>query len=395
MISPAVITRLAKREFRFAPGVVFLNHASFGPVPESGRRAVESLLATQGRLSADPEVDDESYSLLAQSKRHFGRMIGQRAQRVAFAQNASVGINSILWGLALRNGERLLIPAVEFPSLVYAAKNVADKRGLRIEKLPCPDGYLDTKTLRRALRQKAAVLAMSWVQYFNGWRHDLQELTEICHNAGCFVLADLTQGAGAVPFSMQRQGVDAVVCGTQKWLFGQTGGGFFAVASAPIRRVNPIFAGWLGYDWRYRWERLQTWNRRPHRDGRVWEVGTYPFYSIRLIHAGLRLLDRVGVRRVFSRIDSLTGILAEHLATGEYHVWRPSQRSHRSGIVTIRGPRIAALHRYLTGRRIYTSLREGTIRVSPHFHNTTADIDALVEGIRQFARGGYRSTRRK
>lgn len=375
-----------RREFEIPRGTTFLNHASFGPVPRAARIAVEALLRKQGRFTSDPDVDHETFSLLDQSRRMFASLTGADARRVAFAPNASYGINAVLCGLNLGKGRRVLVPANEFPAAVYAVRSMCERLGAVLIPIPCPDGSMDLDQLRILLRKRADVLVMSWVQYFNGFRNDLKGIGRLCKEHGCFFLVDVTQGAGAVPLNMRRDGVDAIACGTQKWLLGQTGGGFFSISNSPIREVRPPYAGWLGYDWGYTWGDLQRWDRPRLPDGRFWEVGTYPFYSVRLAHAGLSLITKCGIKTVFGRIQALHARLIEALASSQYRPVVIGGSRNRSGIVSFKGPRTTELHRFLMSKRIFVSLREGNIRVSPHFYNTEVEIDRLANVIHQFER---------
>ena len=380
-----------RREFEIQRGVTFLNHASFGPVPRRGRQAVENLIRRQGKFTGDPDVDAETFSMLEESRRMFARLTGADVRRVAFAPNASYGLNAILCGLNLKKGDRILVPANEFPASAYVGRSLAERMGARMVSIPCPEGSLDLESLQSALRRGAAVLVTSWVQYFNGFRNDLSVLSRLCHDNGCFLLVDVTQGAGAVPLNMRRDGVDAIACGAQKWLLGQTGAGFFAVSPAAIRPFSPPYAGWLGYDWGYTWGDLQRWDRPAFRDGRFWEVGTYPFYSVRLAHSGLSILIECGIQTIHDRIQALHNRLIDALGSSSYRPIVFAKARNRSGILSITGPKATHLQRLLLEKRIYVSLREGNIRVSPHFYNTEGEVDRLALAIARFDR----SCRRK
>lgn len=373
-----------KSEFDFDPGVVFLNHASFGPVTRRGRAAVESLMDRWGHLSAGPDVDEETFRMLAESRRMFGAMIDADFNQVAFAPNTSYGLNAVLWGLNLRPGERILTTEIEFPAVVYAVQHIARRQGLGIEVLPCPNGFLSLETLEQALRQKAAVLTISWVQYFNGYRYDAKALTDLCHRYGCLVLLDAIQGVGAVPISVRESGVDALACGAQKWLFGQTGSGFLCISPTPVRPIVPPYQGWLSVDWGYNFEELQFSDRRTYTDGRRWETGTYPFFAARLSHAGLSVLTEAGRTRIWNNVRAVLDRLEAGLGDSRYRFARFPHEENRSGIGMIGGPRCRDLHQHLKARQIHTSFREGNIRVSPHFYNTEGDADRLIEAVREF-----------
>ncbi len=380
-----VLTRW-RREFPIPKSTTFLNNASFGPVPISARKAIEALFRKQSEFKGNPDVDGETFSLLDESRRMFASLVNANPARVAFAPNASFGLNAILHGLELKRGERVLVPANEFPAVVYAVRSLCEKSRLSMIPINCSRGAIDHLQLQSELERGAAVLAMSWIQYFNGYRNELRAISDLCHKHSCFVLADVTQGAGVVPFDMMSDQVDAIACGTQKWLLGQTGGGFFAIAESPRREVTPLYAGWLGFDWDHSWADLQRWDQRPLPDGRVWEVGTYPFYSVRMVHAGLRILTACGVERVYRHVLSLHQTLIDGLQGTPYTPVIFPEPSNQSAIITFAGPDTSGLHRYLLNKRVYVSLREGNIRVSPHFYNTYGDIERLCRLVRTYSK---------
>jgi cysteine desulfurase/selenocysteine lyase len=53
--------------------------------------------------------------------------------------------------------------------------------------------------LRRELSSRTRVVAVSWVSFFDGYRHDLAALAEIAHAAGAWFCVDAIQGLGAFP----------------------------------------------------------------------------------------------------------------------------------------------------------------------------------------------------
>lgn len=373
-------------EFEIPEDVAFFNHAAFGPVTRRGRRSVETLMDRWGRFADGPDVDEETYRLLSEARDLFAQIIGARHDRVAFAPNTSFGINAVLWGLPLRSGERILVADSEFPAAVYVVQNVAARRGLKIGTMPTTGGYVAMEDFEAALRGGAAVLVLSWVQFFNGYRYDLQEVTDLCHRHGCFVLIDATQGAGAIPLDVASSGIDALACGGQKWLFGQPGSGFFYIAPEPVRPVTPPFAGWLGVDWGYEFYDLRRWDRPPYPDGRQWEVGTYPYFATRFVREGLGLIHDCGIQAVWRTICGVHERVVGGLSRSRFVPLVFPAACNRSGILVLQGGDTRELHRHLTKRKVFTALREGNIRLSPHFHTADADADHLLYTIEEFER---------
>jgi selenocysteine lyase/cysteine desulfurase len=140
----------------------------------------------------------------------------------------------------------------------------------------------------------------------------------------------------------------------------------------------------MSVDWGYRFHDLRHWDKPVYDDGRQWEVGTYPYCAVRMAAAGLEMLNRCGTDEIWSRIERLRTHLQNGLDGTPYSV-EVFPNGNVSAIMRINGPRVTELHPFLTKRRIYTSLREGGIRVSPHFYNTTDDIDTLLNAIQEFS----------
>jgi len=372
-----------RKEFPHTRRAVFFDHANFGPSPKRARRLVDQLGARFQAL--DPLIDRESFALLAKIKKDFGRIIGAHGDDISYLPNTTFGINHILLGLKLRPGERIMLPENEFPALAYPILYLVKKRRLKVQLLPCPHGYLELDDLDCALgKHKTALFATSWVQYHNGYRYDAAALADVCHRHGTFFLLDGTQGIGAVPLNAGKAGVDALACGGQKWLFCQTGSGFLYLSPHPIRKVEPMAIGWLAADWNITFNDLQRHDRPIFSDGRRFEWGTYPYYSLRLAQVGLELIRAAGPRRTFRHVTRLLDHLVEFLREGPYTIVSDLRSKCRSTIFAFTGPKIERLHRHLADRKVRVSLREGNIRVSPHFYNTPQEMRRCISVIGEY-----------
>ncbi len=372
-----------RRGFAHTRQAVFFDHANFSPPSKKARRLIDGLAARYQEL--DPHIDSESFAILRHIKQDFARIIHARGDEISYLPNTSTGINHILLGLNLKRGERILLPELEFPALVYPISYLARKIGLRLEFLPCPGGYFTLDVLKKALnKKKTALLATSWVQYQNGYRYDARELAELCHRHGAFFLLDATQGVGTVPLNVKKAGIDALACGGSKWLLCQTGSGFLYLHPEPVRPVRPVSIGWLAVDWDITFSDLQRRDRPLFTDGRRFEWGTYPYYNLRLAQVGLELILAAGVGRTYTHINGLLNELRSFLPRTQYAVSSPQTARHRSAILTFTGPEIGKLHQYLADNRFKVSLREGNIRVSPHFYNTSGEMRRFITTIRKF-----------
>ena len=72
---------------------------------------------------------------------------------------------------------------------------------------------------------RVRVLAVSLVQFSNGYQVDLARLSKRARETNTFLVVDAIQGLGAVPVDLQATPVDILSCGGQKWLLSRGAAG--------------------------------------------------------------------------------------------------------------------------------------------------------------------------
>jgi len=114
------------------------------------------------------------------------------------------------------------------------------------------------------------------------------------------------------------------------------------------------------------------------------ETGTPNFLGYVGAKVALGLLLEVGVANIERRVLKLTDHLITRLQDLGIELQTPTERESRSGIVNFRvDDQKAALDRLLR-KRIIISIRTGGVRVSPHFYNTTKEIDRLIDQVERY-----------
>jgi selenocysteine lyase/cysteine desulfurase len=176
---------------------------------------------------------------------------------------------------------------------------------------------------------------------------------------------------------------DYLVAGALKYLLGIPGIAFLYVRSGLVDAVPPRLTGWFG-----RVDPFAFDSRRldfPDH-ARRFEVGTHSVASAYGAVAGMRMLSTVDPLAVKEHVARLVSQLHERLVDAGERIGSPSDPLLRGPQVAVRDDDPEDLAAFLRERRIVTSPRGQLLRLSLHYYNNEADLDAVVGGIRAYRR---------
>jgi selenocysteine lyase/cysteine desulfurase len=191
-------------------------------------------------------------------------------------------------------------------------------------------------------------------------------------------VVDAIQGLGQCPLRVDRVPVDLLACGAQKWLLGPWGAGFLYVRRDLVTELEPAFAGWMAFRGTDDFSRLTDYDPTFHDDARRFEMVTLPFQDVAGMTASLGLLREIGVERVAAHQRALRAVLEQGAGEGTRLV-SPTDARHDSGIWCVRPPDVRAAFARLRAAGVVASLREGSIRLSPHAYNTADEVARVAE----------------
>ena len=376
------VDALREREFPWAPRgeSIYLNHASTGPIPTRARSAIAEFDARRAEPFRLP--DTMLFETVRRSRELCARLIGARSTEIALMVNTTYGINVAARSLPLESGDVVVTSDREFPANIYPWMAL-ESRGVRLERVPCVDGLPDEEGLLRALDGPGVkALTISWVGFSTGYRVDLARLGEACRERGIWFVVDAIQGVGAAAIDVSSLPIDILACGGQKWLLSPWGSGFIYVRPGLVERLEPEAVGWLGVAAAEDFSRLTDYDLTWLPDARRFEVFTLPFQDFAGMNASLELFLEVGMPAIEARVASLAGIVVEW-AKGrpDAKLVTPADPARRAGVVSVRPRDVEAAAERLRKAKVSFSVREGAIRLSPHFYNTAAEVETALAAI--------------
>jgi selenocysteine lyase/cysteine desulfurase len=333
---------------------------------------------------------DESSSFATYAKEYedlgkpfFAKLINAETGEIAVVENTSVGMNIAANVLHPKPGSRIVTTDLEYPSVVYPF--LRKSLGVKVEYVKNVKGKVLLEDMERAVDDKTAAVAISQVEYANGFRHDMQAISEIAHEHGAYVIVDAIQSAGAVSVDVKRDNIDFLTASCYKWLLSPPGAGYLYVREELIQKSEPPFAGWASvkqeiFNTTDFWE---IWKLELSETATRFEVGSPSYISLVGAREALKLLLRVGIPNIERRILGLTDRLIDSIRDMNLDLQTPEEKACRSGIVNFRVENPRQVAEELGRKGIIVSARSNGIRVSPHFYNTEEEIDALTDEIRK------------
>lgn len=359
-------------------GKIYFNHAAISPLSTIVTGAINDYLTM--RSETDIENFEMVLSIQAEAKEKIARLVHSSADRIAFVDNTSNGLNVIAQGIDWKSGDRVILNDIEFPSNVYPFLNLRS-RGVEVDFVKSHSGIVSADDIIAAITPNTRLISVSYVQFLNGYRVDLEKLGEECKKRNILLCVDAIQGLGAFTLDAEKYGIDFIACGTQKWLMGLMGLAFIYISEKLQDILNPKYVGWTSVE--NTWE-LLSYDFVLKKTADAFQNGTVSVIGVAAVNASLSLFYEYGMENVSRTILDNAKYFSESLQEMGYKpVLASVPEKELSGIVTFTSGNSKWLFDYLAKANVITSLREGMIRFSPHYYNSREEIDKTIALLKE------------
>jgi cysteine desulfurase/selenocysteine lyase len=366
-----------RKKFPITRHYNFQNHAAIAPL--SGP-AAESLAGYAHEVANSAYLEGTYYRAAERVRQAAARLINADPEEVTFVKNTSEGINYVANGTQWVTGDNVVSTAMEFSANVYPWLAL-QARGVQLRRVADENGRIPFDRLAGAIDKRTRIVAISAVQFSNGFRIDLTRLGELCKEKGVLLFVDAIQALGVHPLDVRAMNVDFLAADGHKWLCGPEGAGIFYCKRELIGHLHPSEIGYLAMKHGYEFNEIRIDLRD---DARRFDSGVYNLAGICALGGSLNLLLEIGIDQIQVRVKELTDRLVEGLHRKNWTVHSPRTATEWSGIVTFSSDRddLEARRKHLrTELRIVIASRLGRLRASPHFYNSAEEIDQLVDAL--------------
>lgn len=370
---------LRRHEFPVTRDKIFLAHAGDCPLP----RRVAEAISTYARDAASGDQEKFVYpTILGDGRKLAAQILNCQPEEVAFVGPTSLALSYFASGLKFRRGDNVLIYFDDYPSNVYPWMALAEQ-GVEVRLMNTRGlGFIRPKDVIGQIDENTRLVALASCHFVSGYRLDVQAIGTYLRERKILFCLDAIQTVGAFPMSMEF--VDLLAADAHKWLLGPCGAGVMYVRKDIQERLHPPIYGWHNV----RCPDFVAQEQIVLRHGAArYEAGTHNLLGLVGLVTAMELLLEVGVENVAKELLRKRAWLVPALQAKGYTVLHAEAGpENASGITSFYQPGkdLPVLHQKLLEANIITSLRadrtgQKYIRLSPHFYNTDAELQRVLE----------------
>ncbi|MDX9911319.1 MAG: aminotransferase class V-fold PLP-dependent enzyme [Phycisphaerales bacterium] len=216
------------------PGVVYLNHGSFGACPTRVLDAQRSIIDGAERELVAFYVTD-AFEMLDAARAALAPLIGAHPDDFAFVSNATTGVATALANFPLRAGDEILVSAHEYPACLIQVRDAARRAGatVRFADIPFGVGVLDERAIFDAIvnaaTERTRLCLLSNVTSPTALRFPVARIVRALRERNIETILDAAHGPGCVPLDLDAIGAAWSTGNCHKWLCAPKGSAFLHV----------------------------------------------------------------------------------------------------------------------------------------------------------------------
>lgn len=320
----------------------------------------------------------------------------KESAEIVFTRSTTASLNLVAQCYVrefLREGDEILITLMEHHSNLIPWQQAAKATGATLKFIPIQtDGTIHLKDVENAVTAKTKFISITHVSNVMGTIHPVKEIAEIAHRHGAVICIDAAQSAPHLRLNVQDLDCDFLAISGHK-MAGPTGIGVLYGKRTLLEKMRPYEYGGEMIDFVDLYD--STWKELPWK----LEGGTPNIAGAIGLAAAIDFLEQLGLDQISRHEQQLVTYALEKLSSIEgISVYGPKQPDHRSGLVTFnlrdvhphdvatildaQGIAIRAGHHCCQPLMKWLNV-SATARASFYLYNTEADIDALVNGLKQ------------
>lgn len=216
------------------------NAASTRPSPPVREAVIRAMTDAFGNPSSPHTSGLRARRHLAEARESIADLVGGDADNVLFTSGGTEANNLVLMACLHGGINRLVISAVEHPSILDTAEYLAAQR-IEVHVLPVSrEGVIDPEVLDTIDIDPSTLVSIQWANSETGVVQDVEQIGCRVKSRGGWFHSDAVQVAGKSQMELSESSLDAITITSHK-LHGPQGVG--ALISRPDFPISPLIRG--------------------------------------------------------------------------------------------------------------------------------------------------------
>lgn len=370
-----------RRQYSVSPNIMNLNNGGVSPQPVF----VQDALDKYTRLSNEApsyymwRILDEGRIAL---KNNLSILAGCSTDEIAINRNSTESLNTIIFGLDLKQGDEIIISKYAYPNMMNAWKQREKRDGVKLVwldfKLPIEDDEEILDYYRKAITPKTRIVHITHIINWSGQVLPARKIADLAHSNGAEVIVDGAHSFAHLDYSIPDLDCDYYGTSLHKWLCAPFGTGMLYIKKEKIKNI---------------WALLSAVDPDGEEIKKFESLGTRNFPAEMAIGYSLDFHNNIGSKRKADRLFHLKNYWAEQLLDNKKIKFHTSLKKQYSGAIaniSIDGKTgsdiaidlwakyrihvVAIKHEELDG-----------IRITPNIYTNHRDLDKLVVALNEIS----------
>lgn len=297
------------------------------------------------------------------------------SNEISYIKNTTEGIVIAAEALPLSSGDEILVMACEYPAnLIPWLKKKKD--GMVVKVIEGRNSAESFENLVNAISNKTKVIAVSWVQFFDGLMVDISKLSEICTRNKIFLVVDAVQVVGTRVIDLSKTKIDILVCGGHKHIMSVMGSGFIYVNKNTLPVLKDFKVGIRSV------EKFDNEEFKLKPNSARFEDGTLNLLGAISLYYRVKSINKLHIENIEKRNLALLNHYKKELQ--DNHVSFIDYQE-QGNLISIPVKNPVYLMSLLEAQKVYVkAINNQVLRISFSFLNTKKDIQRFIKVFRKY-----------
>jgi cysteine desulfurase/selenocysteine lyase len=347
------------------------------------------------------QLAEEATEALESAREVVANFLGGSVDEIVFTKHSTEGLNLLAYSIGnspvgnrfhLKAGDEIVVSEMEHHANLIPWQQLAQRTGAVLKWFAVnPDGRLNLSNIDSVITSRTKIVALTHQSNVLGTINPLTNLVKRTHEVGAIFILDACQSVPHMPVDVVALDIDFLVFSGHKAV-GPTGVGVLWGRAELLADLPPFLFGGSMIESVTMTD--ATWAPAP----RKFEPGVPNMAQIVGLGAALNYLTAIGMQKIHNHEIAITEYaISKLLEIEELKIIGPADMNLRGGAVSFT---LGEIHPHDLGQFLDNSgiaVRTGhhcawpltrkmgvpaTTRASFYLYNTLADIDVLVDGVR-------------